>query len=187
MHKLIRLITAVLGGEGYLNFTGNEFGHPEWLDFPRPGNDWSYQMCRRQFNLEKKGCTRFEHLGRFDKDLMGCYNFLQWQQSREYVTREDEEQKLICFDRGRAFVAINWFWNGAKFVCPVRNPRKYKIILDSEDDIYSGSGSKMIGQIYETVWCENLEEWQKKLLCGFQHAIIVDLRERHGVLFVKIE
>lgn len=47
LHKIIRLVTATLGGEGYLNFMGNEFGHPEWLDFPRPGNNWSYQYCRR--------------------------------------------------------------------------------------------------------------------------------------------
>ena len=28
LHKMIRLITMGLGGEGYLNFMGNEFGHP---------------------------------------------------------------------------------------------------------------------------------------------------------------
>lgn len=71
IHKLIRLITCSLGGEGYLNFMGNEFGHPEWLDFPRPGNNWSYKMCRRQFNLETE-TTRYADLSRFDVDLMGA-------------------------------------------------------------------------------------------------------------------
>jgi 1,4-alpha-glucan branching enzyme len=47
LHKMIRLITYALGGEGYLNFMGNEFGHPEWIDFPREGNGWSYKHCRR--------------------------------------------------------------------------------------------------------------------------------------------
>ena len=47
IHKLIRFITAFISGNGYLNFIGNEFGHPEWLDFPREGNGWSYKFCRR--------------------------------------------------------------------------------------------------------------------------------------------
>lgn len=72
MHKLMRMITATLGGEGYLNFMGNEFGHPEWIDFPRPGNNWSYDKCRRLFNLEKDA-TRYQHLGLFDRALMDCY------------------------------------------------------------------------------------------------------------------
>lgn len=51
LHKLIRLVTYALGGEGWLNFIGNEFGHPEWIDFPRIGNEWSYHYCRRQWSL----------------------------------------------------------------------------------------------------------------------------------------
>ena len=51
LHKMIRLITFSLGGEGYLNFMGNEFGHPEWIDFPRAGNNFSYHWCRRQWSL----------------------------------------------------------------------------------------------------------------------------------------
>lgn len=51
LHKVIRLITHVMGGEGYLNFMGNEFGHPEWVDFPREGNGWSHHYCRRQWHL----------------------------------------------------------------------------------------------------------------------------------------
>ena len=46
LHKMIRCITMALGGEAWLTFMGNEFGHPEWLDFPREGNGWSYQHCR---------------------------------------------------------------------------------------------------------------------------------------------
>ena len=51
LHKMIRLVTHAMGGEGYLNFIGNEFGHPEWLDFPREGNGDSYMYARRQWNL----------------------------------------------------------------------------------------------------------------------------------------
>ena len=51
LHKMIRLLTQTLGGQAYLNFMGNEFGHPEWIDFPREGNNYSYHYCRRQWNL----------------------------------------------------------------------------------------------------------------------------------------
>ena len=51
LHKAIRALTSTLGGEGYMTFMGNEFGHPEWVDFPREGNNWSFQHCRRQWNL----------------------------------------------------------------------------------------------------------------------------------------
>lgn len=59
LHMMIRLLTCSLGGEGYLNFMGNEFGHPEWIDFPRQGNDWSFHHCRRQFALLKDDLLRY--------------------------------------------------------------------------------------------------------------------------------
>jgi len=66
LHKMIRLISMSLGGEGYLCFMGNEFGHPEWIDFPREGNDWAYDHCRRQWNLLYDKKLRFGQLGAFD-------------------------------------------------------------------------------------------------------------------------
>lgn len=59
LHKMIRLLTQSLGGEAYLNFMGNEFGHPEWIDFPREGNQFSYDYCRRQWNLSESSKERF--------------------------------------------------------------------------------------------------------------------------------
>jgi 1,4-alpha-glucan branching enzyme len=70
LHKLIRMITLSLGGEGYLNFMGNEFGHPEWIDFPREGNDWSYFYCRRQWHLADDHLLKYGWLNRFDKALV---------------------------------------------------------------------------------------------------------------------
>lgn len=66
LHKMIRLITHVVGGEGYLNFIGNEFGHPEWLDFPRKGNKESYHYARRQWNLVDEPLLRYKALNDFD-------------------------------------------------------------------------------------------------------------------------
>lgn len=83
LHKLIRyflcapifatmhrLLTFALGGEAYLCFMGNEFGHPEWLDFPRHGNGWSYHYARRQYNLVRDDVLRYRCLGAFDRELM---------------------------------------------------------------------------------------------------------------------
>ena len=69
LHKLIRLVTFALGGDGYLNFEGNEFGHPEWLDFPRQGNGESYHYARRQFNLINDDLLRYKYLYQFDKNV----------------------------------------------------------------------------------------------------------------------
>ena len=69
LHKMIRLLTQTLGGEAYLNFMGNEFGHPEWIDFPREGNGNSYDYCRRQWNLMYDTNLRYGQLGDFDKAM----------------------------------------------------------------------------------------------------------------------
>ena len=70
LHKIIRLFTLVSGGEGWLNFMGNEFGHPEWLDFPREGNEWSYHYCRRQWSLVDHEGLRYQHLNHFDSTMI---------------------------------------------------------------------------------------------------------------------
>ena len=62
LHKMIRAVTMALGGEGWLNFMGNEFGHPEWIDFPREGNEWSYTYCRRQWKLADTDHLRYKFL-----------------------------------------------------------------------------------------------------------------------------
>ena len=69
LHNIIRLITYGLGGESWLNFIGNEFGHPEWLDFPRSGNNQSYHYCRRQFNLADDESLRYKFMNRFDQAM----------------------------------------------------------------------------------------------------------------------
>jgi 1,4-alpha-glucan branching enzyme len=69
LHKMIRLLTQSLGGEAYLNFMGNEFGHPEWIDFPREGNNFSYHYCRRQWNLVDDQNLRFKQLFAFDQEM----------------------------------------------------------------------------------------------------------------------
>ena len=70
LHKMIRLVTSSTINGGYLNFMGNEFGHPEWIDFPREGNNWSYHYCRRRWDLREDKDLRFKFLLEFDRALL---------------------------------------------------------------------------------------------------------------------
>ncbi|KAG6509597.1 hypothetical protein ZIOFF_027597 [Zingiber officinale] len=95
LHKMIHLITMALGGEGYLNFMGNEFGHPEWIDFPREGNDWSYDKCRRQWNLVDTDHLRYKHMNAFDRAmnlLDDRFHFLA--SAKQVVSSTSEEDKV---------------------------------------------------------------------------------------------
>lgn len=76
-----RLVTCALGGEGYLNFIGNEFGHPEWLDFPREGNNCSYHYARRQWNLPDDHLLRYKYLNEFDRAMMHLEEKYHWLES----------------------------------------------------------------------------------------------------------
>ncbi len=78
LHKLIRLLTIGLGGEAYLNFMGNEFGHPEWIDFPREGNGFSYHYSRRQWNLCDDPNLRYKNLKAFDKAFNELESQFHW-------------------------------------------------------------------------------------------------------------
>ena len=70
LHKMIRLITIATAGNGYLNFMGNEFGHPEWIDFPNRHNNWSYHYARRQWSLLKDPDLRYHFLNAFDQAMI---------------------------------------------------------------------------------------------------------------------
>ena len=83
LHKMIRLLTYGLGGEGWLNFMGNEFGHPEWLDFPRDGNKQSYHYARRQYNLADDQLLRYKFLNAFDAKMNKLEEEFKWLSSTQ--------------------------------------------------------------------------------------------------------
>ncbi len=78
LHKMIRLLICGLGGEAYLNFMGNEFGHPEWIDFPREGNGFSYHYSRRQWNLSEDEGLRYKYLKNWDKAFNDLESKFHW-------------------------------------------------------------------------------------------------------------
>lgn len=81
LHKMIRLLTCGLGGEAYLNFMGNEFGHPEWIDFPREGNNFSYHYCRRLWYLGENNDLKYSKLRNFDVAMNKLEETFHWLRS----------------------------------------------------------------------------------------------------------
>uniref|UniRef100_A0AAQ5YUA4 1,4-alpha-glucan branching enzyme n=1 Tax=Amphiprion ocellaris TaxID=80972 RepID=A0AAQ5YUA4_AMPOC len=143
LHKMIRLITHGLGGEGYLNFIGNEFGHPEWLDFPREGNNQSYHYARRQFNLVDMDHLRYCQLYAFDRDMNRTEDKYGWLAAPPaYVSAKHEEDKVIVFDRANVVFIFNFHPNKSfqGYRVGVEVPGKYKIKLDSDMVQYGGHG-----------------------------------------------
>lgn len=109
LHKMIRLITHGLGGEGYLNFEGNEFGHPEWLDFPRDGNDNSFWYARRQFNLPDDDLLRYKWLNEFDSKMQWTEEKYGWLHSEQaYISLKNEADKVIVFERAGCVFVFNF-------------------------------------------------------------------------------
>uniref|UniRef100_A0A5F9DKX8 1,4-alpha-glucan-branching enzyme n=1 Tax=Oryctolagus cuniculus TaxID=9986 RepID=A0A5F9DKX8_RABIT len=141
LHKMIRLITHTLGGEGYLNFMGNEFGHPEWLDFPRKGNDESYHYARRQFHLTDDDLLRYKFLNNFDRDMNRLEERCGWLSAPQaHVSEKHEGNKIIAFERAGLLFIFNFHPSKSytDYRVGTALPGKFKIVLDSDAAEYGG-------------------------------------------------
>jgi len=141
LHKLIRLITISLGGDGYLNFIGNEFGHPEWVDFPREGNNWSHQHARRQWSLADNKELKYQCLGNWDKAMIECiddYKLLS--ASKATQLHMDEKNKVIIFEKNQLVFIFNFSPTNSIFNYQFKAPQKgtYHILLDSDKKSFGG-------------------------------------------------
>ena len=152
LHKLIRLVTLGLGGEGYLAFMGNEFGHPEWIDFPREGNGWSYHYCRRQWSLADNPNTKFQYMGAFDKAMIDMARKTRLLSGKTEYLNIDHENKLIAFRRNRAVVLLNFHPDRSLTDCflPVKQPGRYQVILSSDDGEFGGQNRVSKEYVYQT-------------------------------------
>ncbi len=136
LHKMIRLFTATLGGEAYLNFIGNEFGHPEWIDFPREGNNWSYKYARRQWSLADADYLKYKYLNLFDKKMISVlksYYILPALPARQI--NMDDSNKIIIFERNNLIFAFNFHYERSipDYKFNSLGQGKYKIILSTDD------------------------------------------------------
>ena len=142
LHKLLRLITMTLGGEGYLTFMGNEFGHPEWIDFPREGNGWSYHYCRRQWSLADNEQLKYKFLNQFEKDMVSLAKKQKILGAQDKQLLLDNEKKILFYKKGNAYFAFNFHPNGSyegQFL-PVDENGSYQVIMSSDDYCYGGQG-----------------------------------------------
>ncbi|KAF9162477.1 alpha-1,4-glucan branching enzyme [Actinomortierella ambigua] len=141
LHKMIRLLTHGLGGEGYLNFIGNEFGHPEWLDFPRQGNNSSFHYARRQWNVVDDQLLRYKYLNEFDAAMNKAEEQVGWLSAPQgYVSTKHEGDKVLAFDRGGAVFIFNLHPTKSftDYRVGVPTAGTYKIALNTDERRFGG-------------------------------------------------
>ena len=141
LHKLLRLFTISLGGDGYLNFIGNEFGHPEWVDFPREGNNWSHHYARRQWSLVDNKELKYQYLANWDKAMIHTIkenNILASKPARQL--HMDGSNKVIVFERNNLVFIFNFGSLNSIFGYEFRAPEKgnYRIVLNSDRSNFGG-------------------------------------------------
>jgi len=141
LHKMIRLITHVVGGEGYLNFIGNEFGHPEWLDFPRKGNKESYHYARRQWNLVDEPLLRYKALNDFDAFMNHTEQRYGWlHKDPAHISIKNQVDKMISLDRAGLVFVFNFHptksFTDYRIGVPVSGT--YRIVLDTDERRFGG-------------------------------------------------
>ena len=140
LHKMIRLVTLSTINGGYLNFMGNEFGHPEWIDFPREGNGWSYKYARRQWSLVDRQELKYKFLNAFDNAMVelvsGVYNFQSLPVEKLW---EKDGDNVLAFMRGDLIFVFNWnptqSFSDYGFLAPAG---EYEVVLDSDSGAFGG-------------------------------------------------
>jgi 1,4-alpha-glucan branching enzyme len=140
LHKMIRLVTCATAGDGYLTFIGNEFGHPEWVDFPREGNGWSYQYARRQWSLCDNPALKYKFLAAFDRAMLRLeerakFLSVPW----PYKHYEHIQDMVLAFERAGLLFVFNFHptnsYESRAIGC---NPGSYSIVLDSDASEFGG-------------------------------------------------
>lgn len=145
LHKMIRLLTCVCSGEGYLNFMGNEFGHPEWFDFPREGNGDSYNYARRQWSLTDNPSLRYGFLREFDRDMISFVKETLVQKMDTELLISDEQSKVLLFQKGPYLLGLNFHPNNDFVPSLPTDFRRIEPVLDTSWKKYGGwksAGSK---------------------------------------------
>lgn len=183
LHKLIRLFTLATAGHGYLNFMGNEFGHPEWIDFPREGNNWSYHYARRQWHLRDDPNLRYHFLADFDKAMVAlarAHGLLA--ADGPYLVHEHVADQVLCFARAGLYFFFNL--NPAKsypdYAIPVA-PGKYRLRLDTDATKFGGQGRVTPGQEFLTIPDDDRQN------AAAQHRLRIYMPARTALVLEKID
>ncbi|MDR0742923.1 MAG: alpha amylase C-terminal domain-containing protein [Tannerella sp.] len=142
LHKMIRLVTATTINGGYLNFMGNEFGHPEWIDFPREGNGWSYKYARRQWDLVDNPNLKYHFLGDFDREMLRLIRSVKdFQATSIQKIGDNDRDQILAYMRNDLVFVFNFnpvqSFTGYGFLVP---EGKYKVALNTDDKRFGGNG-----------------------------------------------
>ncbi|GHV05017.1 1,4-alpha-glucan branching enzyme [Clostridia bacterium] len=150
LHKIIRLLSLSLAGEGYMNFIGNEFGHPEWIDFPRAGNHDSYQYARRQWSLADNPDLKYQYLQSFDRAIIKVARTGKLLGRDNWRYQIHQDGKLLVYRKGDFYFAVNLHH---EIVHHIHIPAEHelKLVLDSDAPEYGGFGrnGKIAGNNYD--------------------------------------
>ena len=159
LHKMARLATAALSAGAYLNFMGNEFGHPEWIDFPRAENGWDYSHARRQWSLRDDPGLRFKPLADFDETMISALA-ADRKRSRPIHLLSNEPDKVLAFIRGDLMFVFNFHPSNSYTDYGVIVPpaTKWSHFFDSDEERFGGQGRIAAGQRYEPVLVEDKSE-----------------------------
>lgn len=151
LHKMIRLVTIATAGDGYLNFMGNEFGHPEWIDFPREGNNWSHKYARRQWELSDNKNLKYLFLNEFDKVMI---NLIKKENTLSFIPKgiiQNTSDGVLIFKRGDLVFAFNF--NPATSFTDYGfevDTGKYKVVLNSDNSHFGGTNRNDDSLLHET-------------------------------------
>ncbi len=177
LHKMIRLITASLAGEGYLNFMGNEFGHPEWIDFPREGNGWSYHYCRRQWSLADNDLLRYMGLNVFDRDMVHMLKRERIMSKPSVNLWVHDGDKIIAYAKGKNIFVFNFHPEKSfeGYFIPVIEDGEYQVSLSTDNGVYGG---------FDRV--DTLYKYQTETLPDGRIGFKCYLPSRTGIVFKKL-
>lgn len=182
LHKLIRLITLAAGGHGYLNFMGNEFGHPEWIDFPREGNGWSFRYARRQWYLADDPGLKYRFLNAFDRAMIAlAKTHAIFDSGEPRLLHERSDTLAIAFERAELVFAFNFHPVDSHVAYRIdAPPGKYKILLDSDSPAYGGLGRIDPNQEHFTLAAPEAGGTRHQLSLYLPSRVGVVLEPAHG-------
>ena len=151
LHKMIRLVTISTAGDGYLNFMGNEFGHPEWIDFPRAGNNWSFKFARRQWELSDNINLKYYPLNEFDKVMINLFKKGNVLSHKPSLILDNNTDKVLIFKRANLIFVFNFnptiSFTDYGFITTKGN---YKIVLDTDLNKFGGNNRNDESIIHST-------------------------------------
>lgn len=143
LQKMIRFITLTTGADGYLNFIGNEFGHPEWIDFPRQENGWSFHYARRQWHLADDTSLKYEYLLNFDNAMIDfCKRDNIMGPGGMQVLYLDQPEKIIAYRKNNYIFLYNFHPTDSYegFQLPIHQDGTYQVVFSSDDPEFGGYG-----------------------------------------------